>query len=425
VFAFAAISLWAERNHITPDLTFGGIVETAYGGLIGLDGPYEFERATFRDFFEDALLVLGIAGAAIFLYLLLRTFVQRQPPDDERRARAREIVRAYGSDTLAPFALRRDKNYFFSGDGRSLIAYEYVRGHAMVAADPVGPPEDTGKTIDEFLEFASERGWRVAFLAVREADAELYRERGMHTIYLGDEAILRCDTFSLEGSAVKAVRAAVRRVERDHSFELISEADAAPDLIAELNEISAEWRHGAPERGFTMELGEDVEGVEPDYVISIARTKDGRVAGFLRFVPCYGAEPGYSLDLMRRRLDSANGLTEYLIANTALALGPRGFKRLSLNFAAWGRLLDSAEDAGFWGRIERAMARRLNPYFQIQSLRDFNQKFGPEWLPRSIVIDDISDLPRVALLYGSVEGFVDIPLLGGALEPPIRQTIES
>ena len=61
------------------------------------------------------------------------------------------------------------------------------------------------------------------------------------------------------------------------------------------------------------------------------------------------------------------------------------------------------------------MARGLNPFFQIQSLRDFNQKFGPEWVPRSVVIDDVSDLPRIALLYASVEGFLELPILGRAL----------
>jgi lysyl-tRNA synthetase class 2 len=423
VLAFAAVSLFAERNHIDPDLTVGGIVETAFAGMIGLDGPYTYTREVFADFFDAALLVLGIAGAAILLYLVLRTFVQSHPPEESRRQRAGEMVHAYGDDTLAYFALRKDKNYFFSGDGRSLIAYLYVRGHAMVAADPIGPPEDRARTLDEFLAFCGDRGWRVAFLAIREADAELYRERGMHTLYLGDEAILRCDTFTLDGSERKAVRAAVRRVERDHRFELLSEDQATPELVAELNEISAEWRHGAPERGFTMELGEEVEGVDSDFVIALAREQGGRIAGFLRFVPCYGPEPGYSLDLMRRRLDSTNGLTEFLIANSALALGQRGFKRLSLNFAAWGRLLDSAEDAGLGARAQRAIAKGLNPFFQIQSLRDFNQKFGPEWLPRSIVIDDVSDLPKVALLYASVEGFLEVPVLTKLLEPPIRQQV--
>jgi lysylphosphatidylglycerol synthetase-like protein (DUF2156 family) len=127
---------------------------------------------------------------------------------------------------------------------------------------------------------------------------------------------------------------------------------------------------------------------------------------------------------MRRRPDSANGLTEYLIANAALGLGASGIKRLSLNFAAWGRLLDEADGAGLWARIERRLAKTLNPYFQIQSLRDFNQKFDPEWLPRSIVIDDPGDLPKVVVLYASIEGFLDVPLLGRFLVPPVRAAAE-
>jgi lysyl-tRNA synthetase class 2 len=426
VYVFTSITLFAERAHVTPDLTFWGNVETAYLGLIGLAGPYTYHHHVFHDFFETALLVLGILGLLTTLWLIFRTFVQADPPTPERRGRAEEIVRRWGDDTLDYFALRRDKNYFFAADGQSLIAYLYVRGTAMVAADPIGPPGNEARTLDEFLAFCAERGWRVAFFAVREADADLYRERGMHPVYLGDEAILRLDNFTLDGAERKAVRTAVKHVEKEHTFELIAENEAAPELVGELNEISEEWRKGAPERGFTMELGEDVEGTNPDFVLAIARDRASeRVEGFLRFVPVYGAEPGYSLDLMRRRPTSTNGMTEFLIARAAQALGARGFKRLSLNFAAWGRLLDSAEDAGLSGRLQRLMAKGLNPFFQIQSLRDFNQKFGPEWVPRSVVIDDASDLPRIAMLYAGVEGFLEVPVLSKVLEPPIRQRVEA
>ncbi|HEU4658845.1 MAG TPA: phosphatidylglycerol lysyltransferase domain-containing protein [Capillimicrobium sp.] len=426
VLLFGVVSLLTQASHVTPRLGAGGVLETVYGGLVGLDGPYTFRRALFADWFSDALLGLGILGAAILLYLVLRPFAQATPPSKLDRERALRIVRRYGSDTLAYFALRRDKSWFFSSDGRSMIAYAYVRGHAMVAADPIGPPEDHGRTIDEFLAFCAERGWGVAFLAVREDEAGLYRDRGMHVLYLGDEAILHPRDFTLEGRRMKAVREAVNRVARDHSFELLSEADATPELVAQLNAISEAWRHGAQERGFTMELGEDVEGKEPDFLIALARDRGGEPVGFLRFVPAYDpASPGYSLDLMRRRPDSANGLTEFLIANTALAVRERGVERLSLNFAAWGRLLDSAGDAGLAGRLERRVARGLNPFFQIQSLRDFNQKLDPEWLPRSIVLDDLGDLPKVALLYASVEGFLDVPLIGRLLVPPVRRATQS
>ena len=421
VLTFGIVSLLTQANHVTPPLSAGGVLRTTFGGLIGLNGSYTYRRELFGDFFGDALLTLGVAGLAIFLFLVFRPLVQRTPPDEQARERARAIVRRWGSDTLAYFALRRDKSYFFSRDGESLIAYAYVRGHAIVAGDPIGPPQARGRVLDEFLWHCREHGWGVAFLAVREGDAPLYRDRGMTAIYLGDEAILRCDRFTLDGPAMKAVREAVNRVGRDHRFELLRESEATPQLVAQLNAISDEWRKGAQERGFTMELGEDVAGEDPDFLLAVARDADGEPAGFLRFVPAYGEELGYSLDLMRRKLGSTNGLTEYLIAHAALALRRKGVRRLSLNFAAWGRLLDSAEDAGLLGRFEQKLARGLNPYFQIQSLRDFNAKFGPEWLPRSIVIDDLGELPKVALLYASVEGFLDVPLLGRLFVPPVRR----
>ncbi len=424
VLLFGVVSLLTQANHVSPRLGAGGVLETTFGGLVGLGGPYTYQRDLFADFFAAALLALGIAGLAILLYLVFRPLVQRTPPDGDARARAREIVKRWGSDTLAYFALRRDKSYFLSRDGQSLVAYAYVRGYAMVAADPIGPPARRARVLDEFLLHCREQGWGVAFLAVREADAELYRERGMHAIYLGDEAILRCDTFTLQGGAMKPVREAVNRVARDHSFELMRESEASPQLVAQLNAISDEWRRGAEERGFTMELGEDVLGADPDFAIALARDASGAPVGFLRFVPAYSdTDLGYSLDLMRRKLGSANGLTEFLIANAALALAGRGVRRLSLNFAAWGRLLDSAEDAGLLGRFEQRVARGLNPYFQIQSLRDFNAKFGPQWLPRSIVIDDLGELPKVALLYASVEGFLDLPLIGRLFVPPVRRAV--
>ena len=124
---------------------------------------------------------------------------------------------------------------------------------------------------------------------------------------------------------------------------------------------------------------------------------------------------------MRREPDSPNGLTEFLICESALMLGHQGFDRLSMNFAAWGRLFDeSAGKLTIGQRMLKGLAVGLSPLFQVKSLRDFNQKFRPEWLPRSIAIEDPAALPRVGLLFGSVEGFVRIPVVGRFLTPKAR-----
>lgn len=219
----------------------------------------------------------------ILAFLLFRPLVQRSRPSPRDRDLA--LVRNYGEDTLAYFALREDKSYFFFSERRAMIAYAYLRGYALAAGDPIGPRDAIPGVLDEFVAFCRDRAWHLAFLSVREEDLPLYRERGLHSVYLGDEAIIRCDRFTLEGSEMKAVRSAVHRVGRKHRFALIRESDAPPALVEELNEISRRWRGKAPERGFTMELGQEVKGRKPGLP---SRSRLQRV-GQARGLPAAGA----------------------------------------------------------------------------------------------------------------------------------------
>ena len=117
---------------------------------------------------------------------------------------------------------------------------------------------------------------------------------------------------------------------------------------------------------------------------------------------------------MRHDPDAPNGMTEFLIASTAEALRGRGVARLSMNFAMWGRLF--ADEVPFTAgqRVARRLVGLLNPFFQIRSLRDFNARFGPEWLPRVLAYRRRTDLPRVGLLYAGAEGFLSVPGAGRA-----------
>ncbi|MDT7773612.1 MAG: lysyl-tRNA synthetase, class, partial [Pseudonocardiales bacterium] len=89
----------------------------------------------------------------------------------------------------------------------------------------------------------------------------------------------------------------------------------------------------------------------------------------------------------------------------------------SMNFAMWGRLF--ADDVPFTPaeRVARRLVGALNPFFQIRSLRDFNAKFNPEWLPRVLAYRRPTDLPKVGLLYAGAEGFLAVPFIGDLLVP--------
>ncbi|WP_250550358.1 phosphatidylglycerol lysyltransferase domain-containing protein [Pseudonocardia sp. H11422] len=158
----------------------------------------------------------------------VRPLVVRHPHTSTDWEHAERLVHSYGWDSLAYFALRDDKNFLFAADGEAMIAYTYLNGYALVSGDPIGAPASVTRVVDEFLAMCVERAWNPAFLAVRESDRSFYAARGFRSFYLGDEAIMRCDTFSIDGPAHTILRAAVRRVGRRYRFALITESQASP-----------------------------------------------------------------------------------------------------------------------------------------------------------------------------------------------------
>jgi lysyl-tRNA synthetase class 2 len=116
-----------------------------------------------------------------------------------------------------------------------------------------------------------------------------------------------------------------------------------------------------------------------------------------------------SLSFMRRDPSTPNGLMEFLVARAIELLRVRGVEEVSLNFAAFARVLHSPR-----GRFERLAGRLVslaNPYFQIESLYRFNAKFFPRWEPRYLVFEGALGLPRAALAVMWLEGQLPRPRL--------------
>jgi lysylphosphatidylglycerol synthetase-like protein (DUF2156 family) len=218
---------------------------------------------------------------------------------------------------------------------------------------------------------------------------------------------------------MKGVRHAATSIGKAYRFEMIRESTAPAQLVHELNEISRRWRGKKPERGFTMTLSQAVtgEGKNPEFLLCIAFDESNSPGGFLRLVPVYGPKPGYTLDLMRHDPGAPNGMTEFLVARTVLALKEKGVARLSLNFAVFGRLMARDIQRNAWQRMARSLVGLVNPFFQIESLHRFNDKFVPEWYGRALIFRNPIDLPRVGILYAGAEGLLSIPGIGPLLVP--------
>ena len=323
------------------------------------------------------------------------------------RSLAAAVVRRHGADTLAAFKLRGDVQRRWSRDGGALAGYRVQAGTLLVAGDPVGTAEAKAALLRDAIEHCRRHGLALGVVAASAAFADIARESGLYRLYMGDEALVATGTMDLSSPASKTLRKAVRRVAR-HGYraELSRVAELDPATLARLEAVSERWRAGVPERGFSMAHDRLDDELLPDALVVLARDDAGTVRGFLHFVPSFGRAAA-SLGFMRRDRDTPNGLTEFLVVESARLLGEAGFDEFSLNFATFGRWLRAPANA-----LERGLARLLrfaDRWFQIERLYRFNARFSPRWEPRYLLFSHPLQLPRVGLATLWAEGWLPPP----------------
>jgi lysyl-tRNA synthetase class 2 len=313
--------------------------------------------------------------------------------------RVRAIVEAHGDDTLSFFKLRDDIEHLFSPDRRAVLGYAVTTGVLLVAGDPIGPARALPALLQRARELARARRLRLAVLGASAVLRPVLQRAGLHCLYIGDEAIVEVERFSLEGSAMRKLRKPSLRLEREgHTTEALRLGDAD---IGELEALSARALGGAPERSFAWAMhtlrGEHLE----DTVVVVGRDPDGDARGFLHLVPSFG-RPAWSVSMMRRDPSAPNGLMDVLVLAAIAAAGERGVEELSLNFAAFSRWL--REPADRWERLGARLVRHGSRHVQMESLLRFNRKFAPRWDPRYLAYEGWLGFLRAGLASARIEG---------------------
>ena len=408
--ATIGIALVAASHWSSPGLGASRVPGQLAAPLTLSAGPVHY-----RDPFDWLPLGIGMIELGALLgvaYMAFRPLAfPGRLPEPRMRALARTIVASHGSDTLSFFKLRTDQLYFFDSTERAFAAYRIEGGVLVVSGNPVGPGPAIPRLVAELCAFAEARGLRIAVVGASEEFAVLAASAGLKSLYIGDDAIVEADHFSLDGRAMRKVRQSVARIERARfEVEVAEVGGLDPKTLAGLENVSERWRNGTPERGFSMAMeglcGEHVR----DTTVVIARDPDGVPRAFLHFVPTAGE--AMSLSFMRRDPDTPNGLMEFLVVRAIQLLGAQGVRELSLNFAAFARLLHSP-----CGPRDRALAKVVcsaDRFFQVESLYRFNAKFAPRWQPRYLLYEGPLGLTRAGLAAMWAEGQLPKPRVSRA-----------
>lgn len=382
-----------SRRPIGTLVSVAGLGGLGFSALIMRVGPWSLGPTPFVG---DGL----VAVALVFVRYSLPT-----DPTPNRHPLVAGLVDRPGGDTLDPFSDRADKVHYVHPQTGGVIGYRARFGVALASGCPMLPagpglsPSGSGTdalaaTLAGFLAHCHAYRLRPAIIGLDTEAMEAAGRAGMHTIYVGDEALVRTEGFRLDQPSMRNVRQATKRSANfGVTSEVRREAEVDSALRAELAELAEEARGLAPERGFSMTYSDPALG-RPECVIVMCRDSEGRLIAFQRYAPCRGGS-ALSLDLMRRRPRSPNGVNERMIVETVAWAGAHGFEYVSLNFATFKTLMDLGEQRNRLQRIEYWLVHLLDRWIKVESLYRFNAKFHPEWLARWVAFRSVADLPAV------------------------------
>lgn len=344
--------------------------------------------------FEVSIYAIGASTLLYSAWMLLRPVLMRETASPEQRARARDIVEAWGRTTLARFTLFDDKAYFFATGG-SVIAYVAKGRVALALGDPIGPPDDAPKAIAEFQAFAQGNDWLPAFYQVLPDYLDHYRQAGLSVAAIGQEAVVPLADFTLTGKAGQRYRSAKNKLEKVGYTGEVLKAPQSDELLAELRDVSDEWLSLMKGREKRFSLGWfDAEYLRACPVV-VVRNAAGSVVAFANILREYQKNEA-TLDLMRRRGDADGGTMDYLFAVLFEWARGQGFEGFNLGLSALSGVGEKVDDP----KVERAfhyLYEHLNRFYNFQGLHAFKEKFHPTWEPRYLVYPGSAMLPAVGL----------------------------
>jgi len=350
----------------------------------------------FAAYFVNSIYTIGTLTLVYACFMLLRPVLLRgEPANLSDRQSARQIIDEYGASSLARLALLRDKAYFFSPSGQSVVAY-VVKGRAALAlGDPIGPADDRSETIFTFRQFCDRNDWYPVFYETDPTQLPLYATHGFQWVQIGEEAIVDLKTFNLRGKANQNLRTACNRLTKSGHTVQIFRPPISDDLINQLKPVSDEWLQNKPGGEKQFSIGWFDRSYLQDCHIGVVYNAGGRIVAFANLLSGYNRQE-ITVDLMRHRAMVENGTMDFLFVSLFQHFQQLGYDTFSLSLSPLAGVGTTPEAR----RIEKGLHyffEHLNRFYNFKGLHQFKEKFHPRWEPRYLVFLNRAMLPDIAV----------------------------
>lgn len=362
------------------------------------------------------------AGAvAVVLLIALRRLlgpasVTPALPTADDLAQALTIVHSVPESTPA-LALLGDKALLF-GESRDAFVMYGVAGRSWVSmGDPVGSDSAAAEVAWRFMEEADACGAWPVFYQVTPERLPLYVDLGLSLFKLGEEAVVPLANFNLDGAERRWMRRALKETAKFGLEFSIIPAVEVPAMMPTLRAISDEWLGDkrTREKGFSLgRFDERYLACFPHAIVTAPVNGERIPVAFANL--WIGAAGGdVSPDLMRRSHAAPRGTMDFLFIQMLLWAQAHGYRACNLGMAPMAGLVDPSlskrELAPAWARAGSLLYGHGESFYNFQGLRNFKEKFSPEWEPRYLASPGGIALPQVlanlaSIISGGIGGMV-------------------
>ena len=314
--------------------------------------------------------------------------------EEDDIVKVNKFLEKYSGNYLTHLIFLGDKNLFWYKDDKVLIPFSNIRDKLVVLGDPLGEREYFKEAINEFMKYGDKYGYNAVFYQVKEENLSLYHDNGYHFFKLGEEALIDLETFDLKGSSKKPLRNAKNRFEKEgYRFEIIN-PPLSEDLLNKLKIVSDSWLGDRKEMGFS------IGWFDREYInrssIAVIKDDNGDVLAFATLMPSYDDDKTLSVDLMRFDPNSTYGMMDAIFLNLIDYAKDKGCERFNLGMAP----LSNVGESDFAHREERLAKFVYNNgryWYGFKGLRNFKEKFEPDWESRFLAYPSSAFLPSLLL----------------------------
>ncbi|HPF49944.1 MAG TPA: phosphatidylglycerol lysyltransferase domain-containing protein [Draconibacterium sp.] len=383
-----------EKAHMGMDYSFVESIQASFRLIFLFDASGYLPQSSFGHFFVLFIYVFSIILLiSAILFSLHPIFFTDSAEEEKDNSHARLLVQNYGNSALDYFKYYPDKLLYFSNDG--FLAYKIQGSYAVVLELPVcSNQEAVLLIIEDFEKYCYGNGLRTFYYRVPESSVEMFRKLKKKVLFIGQEAILDLDTFSLSGSKMHPLRNAINKAKKmGYTFHIYS-PEIKDGVLQKLQHVSNEWLKtpGKSEQVFSQGMFIP-EMVEKTTVMTIENEEE-KIVAFLNIIPDYVKGEG-TYDMIRMTDDAPTGIVYFLLTEMFSWMKEQGLSKVNLGMVAFAGIEEAKTVT------EKSMKFALEKLRSLQHFKgqfQFKDKFDPVWVKKYLVYDmdyDLVQFPAV------------------------------